>query len=98
MSKIQMKIKEEGTSLIYLQKLQGKLTLSIHARYFYALQIDIMLRVELKVEAQQIQSTVEMNLFYCFFFFSSEEANDCIFLSLITLEDQPKKERMYLDI
>ena len=67
-SKIQTKIKEEGTSLIYVQKFQGKLTLSIHAWYFEALQINIILHVELKVEAQQIQSTVEINLFYFIFF------------------------------
>ena len=54
-----------------------------------------MLHVQLRVEAKQIQSTVEIKLFYCFF--PSEEANDLIFLSSITLEDQPKKERMYLD-
>ena len=95
-SKIQMKIKEEGTSLMYLQKFQKKtLTSSIYARYIEVLRIDINIYVELKVEVQHIQSTVEMNWFYCLFF--NDEAEDLIVLSSITLKYQPNKERVYLD-
>ena len=62
---------------------------------FEVLQIDITIHVYRNVEVQQIHSTVEMNLFYCLFL--NEEAEDLILLSSIHLENQPNKERVYLD-
>ena len=52
--------------------------------------------MELNVEVYQIQSTVGMNLFYCFLFLI-EEAEDLIFLSSIPLDDQPNTERVCSD-
>ena len=51
--------------------------------------------MELNAEVQRIQPTVAMKLFYCFFL--NEEAEDLIFLSSISLDHQPNKERVYTD-
>ena len=51
--------------------------------------------MELNVEVQRIQPTVAMKLFYCFFL--TEEAEDLIFLFLISLDHQPNTKRVYTD-
>ena len=63
--------------------------------YLEVFWLDVTIHVELNVEVQQVQPTVAMKLFYCFFL--NEEAEDLIFLSSISLDNQPNKERVYTD-